>query len=398
MAFMKTLQLNKGRESSLLRRHPWIFSGAIDKVSGSPAPGETVRVCDASGALLGLAGYSPSSQIRARMWSFDGRETIDAAFFERRLRAAMGRRQAMLSDPLRTGCRVVYGESDELPGLIVDRYGDFLVCQFLFAGVDAWKAEIVALLHTLLPCRGIYDRSEAAVRQREGLPPEQGLLWGEMPPELVEINENGRLYGVSIAHGHKTGFYLDQYDNRELLRTLAAGRSVLNCFAYTGGFGIAALQGGASHVLNIDSSAPSLDLAAGNFRRNGFEDERYSFQCANAFEILRELKQAGRQFDIVVLDPPKFAETKAQFKRAARAYKDIALQGAALLSPGGLLVNFSCSGAIDLPLFQKITADAVLDAGRTGQILHYMHQASDHPVGLPFPESLYLKGLVCRID
>lgn len=395
---MKTLQLNKGRESSLLRRHPWIFSGAIDKVTGSPAPGETIRVCDASGTLLGLAGYSPSSQIRARMWSFDGKESIDAAFFERRLRAAIGRRQAMLNDPLRTGCRVVYGESDELPGLIVDRYGDFLVCQFLFAGVDAWKAEIVALLHTLLPCRGIYDRSEAAVRQREGLPPEQGLLWGEMPPELVEINENGRLYGVSIAHGHKTGFYLDQYDNRELLRSFSAGRSVLNCFAYTGGFGIAALQGGASHVLNIDSSAPSLDLAAGNFRRNGFEDERYSFQCANAFELLRELKQAGRQFDIVVLDPPKFAETKAQFKRAARAYKDIALQGAALLSPGGLLVNFSCSGAIDLPLFQKITADAVLDAGRTGQILHYMHQAADHPVGLPFPESLYLKGLVCRID
>jgi 23S rRNA (cytosine1962-C5)-methyltransferase len=395
---MKTLQLNKGRESSLLRRHPWIFSGAIDKLTGSPAPGETIRVCDASGTLLGLAGYSPSSQIRARMWSFDGKESIDAAFFERRLRAAIGRRQAMLNDPLRTGCRVVYGESDELPGLIVDRYGDFLVCQFLFAGVDAWKAEIVSLLHTLLPCRGIYDRSEAAVRQREGLPPEQGLLWGEMPPELVEINENGRLYGVSIAHGHKTGFYLDQYDNRELLRSFSAGRSVLNCFAYTGGFGIAALQGGASHVLNIDSSAPSLDLAAGNFRRNGFEDERYSFQCANAFELLRELKQAGRQFDIVVLDPPKFAETKAQFKRAARAYKDIALQGAALLSPGGLLVNFSCSGAIDLPLFQKITADAVLDAGRTGQILHYMHQAADHPVGLPFPESLYLKGLVCRID
>lgn len=395
---MKTLQLNKGRESSLLRRHPWIFSGAIDKLTGSPAPGETIRVCDASGTLLGLAGYSPSSQIRARMWSFDGKESIDAAFFERRLRAAIGRRQAMLNDPLRTGCRVVYGESDELPGLIVDRYGDFLVCQFLFAGVDAWKAEIVSLLHTLLPCRGIYDRSEAAVRQREGLPPEQGLLWGEMPPELVEINENGRLYGVSIAHGHKTGFYLDQYDNRELLRSFSAGRSVLNCFAYTGGFGIAALQGGASHVLNIDSSAPSLDLAAGNFRRNGFEDDRYSFQCANAFELLRELKQAGRQFDIVVLDPPKFAETKAQFKRAARAYKDIALQGAALLSPGGLLVNFSCSGAIDLPLFQKITADAVLDAGRTGQILHYMHQAADHPVGLPFPESLYLKGLVCRID
>jgi len=395
---MKTLQLNKGRESSLLRRHPWIFSGAIDKVSGSPAPGETVRICDASGSTLGLAAYSPSSQIRARLWTFDAKELIDAAFFERRLRAAIGRRQAVLNDPQRTGCRVVYGESDELPGLIVDRYGDFLVCQFLFAGVEAWKAEIVTILHALLPCRGIYERSEAAVRQREGLPPEQGLLWGEMPPELVEINENGRRYGVSIAHGHKTGFYLDQVDNRDLLRSLSAGRTVLNCFAYTGGFGIAALQGGASHVLNIDSSAPSLELAAGNFRRNGFEAARSEFQCANAFERLRELKQGGRHFDIVVLDPPKFAETKAQFKRAARAYKDIALQGAALLSPGGLLVNFSCSGAIDLPLFQKITADAVLDAGRTGQILHYMHQASDHPVGLPFPESLYLKGLVCMLD
>lgn len=395
---MKTLQLNKGRESSLLRRHPWIFSGAIDKVSGSPAPGETVRVTDSSGALLGLAGYSPSSQIRARMWTFEANEAIDKAFFERKLRAAIARREAMLNDPLRTGCRVVYGESDEVPGLIVDRYGDFLVCQFLFAGVDAWKTEIVELLHTLLPCKGIYDRSEAAVRQREGLPPEQGLLWGEMPPEIVEINENGRLYGISIAHGHKTGFYLDQFDNRELVRRLSAGRTVLNCFAYTGGFGIAALQGGASHVLNIDSSAPSLVLAAANFQRNGFGEAHCEFQCANAFEILREFKQAGRHFDVVVLDPPKFAETKAQFKRAARAYKDIALQGAALLNPGGLLVNFSCSGAIDMPLFQKITADAVLDARRTGQILHYMHQSSDHPVGLPFPESLYLKGLVCRID
>jgi 23S rRNA (cytosine1962-C5)-methyltransferase len=395
---MKTLHLNKGRESSLLRRHPWIFSGAIDRLAGSATPGETVRVLAADGRVLGLAAWSPSSQIRARMWSFAGDERIDAEFFARRLAAAVERRRALLVDPQRTGCRLVYGEADELPGLVVDRYGDFLVCQFQCTGVDAWKAEIVAALQRLVPCRGIYERSEASVRQREGLAPSQGLLWGEEPPALVEITENGRIYGLSIAHGHKTGFYLDQYDNRELLRRMSAGQRVLNCFAYTGGFGIAALQGGASHVRNVDSSAPSLELAQANFQRNGFDPARYALHCANAFEYLRELKQGGERFDIVVLDPPKFAETKAQFQRAARAYKDIALQGVSLLRPGGLLFTFSCSGAIDLPLFQKITADAVLDAGRGGQILHYMHQAADHPVGLPFPESLYLKGLVCRVE
>ncbi|MDP2349102.1 MAG: class I SAM-dependent methyltransferase [Gammaproteobacteria bacterium] len=398
MILMKTLQLNKGRESSLLRRHPWIFSGAIDRVNGNPAPGETIRVNDATGKSLGVAGYSPTSQIRARMWSFAQDEVVDESFFLRRLREAVARRQGMLNDPQRTGCRLVYGESDDLPGLIVDRYGDFLVCQFLFAGVEKWKHVIVEHLRALVPCAGIYERSEAAVRAREGLDPAQGGLWGETPPELVEINEQDRRYALSIAHGHKTGFYLDQYDNRELVRQLSQGRSVLNCFAYTGGFGIAALQGGATHVLNVDSSAPSLELAAENFRRNGFEAGQYTNNNANVFEILREFKQTQRSFDLIVLDPPKFAETKAQFKRAARAYKDIALQAAALMNPGGLLVTFSCSGAIDLPLFQKITADAVLDAGRRGQIQHYMHQSADHPVGLPFPESLYLKGLVCRLD
>jgi 23S rRNA (cytosine1962-C5)-methyltransferase len=396
---VKTLHLNKGRESSLLRRHPWVFSGAIERMSGNADSGDTVRVVDAKGKLLGLAAYSPSSQIRARMWTFgDDEGSIDSAFLYGRLQRAVARRQALFKDPQRTGCRLVYGESDDLPGLIVDRYGDFLVCQFLFAGVEKWKAELVAHLHALVPCKGIYERSDAAVRAREGLKPAQGLLWGEEPPTLVEINEQGRLYALSIAHGHKTGFYLDQFDNRERVRQLSQGRSVLNCFCYTGGFGIAALQGGASHVVNIDSSAPSLELAQENFRRNGFAPAQYTLTNANVFEILREFKQSQRHFDLIVLDPPKFAETKAQFQRAARAYKDVALQAAALLNSDGLLVTFSCSGAIDLPLFQKITADAVLDAGRQGQIQYYLHQAADHPVGLPFPESLYLKGLVCRLD
>lgn len=395
---MKTLQLNKGRESSLLRLHPWVFSGAINKLSAQPAPGETVQIVDASGRKLALAAYSPSSQIRARIWSFNSEDSIDAAFFRRRLQAALTRRKALLSDPRRSACRIVYAESDDLPGLIIDRYGDYLVCQFFAVGVEVWKSVIVGLLRELYPCKGIYERSEAAVRAREGLEPTQGVLWGETPPDVLEINEQGRIYGLSIAHGHKTGFYLDQYGNRELVKTLSAGRRVLNCFAYTGGFGVAALQGGAVHVVNVDSSAPALDLAETNFKRNGYAAEQYENMTANVFEVLREFKAQGRLFDIVILDPPKFAETKAQFKRAARAYKDIALQASAILSPGGLLVSFSCSGAIDLALFQKITADGVLDAGRHGQIIHYMHQAEDHPVGLPFPESMYLKGLVSMLD
>lgn len=395
---MHTLHLNKGRESSLLRRHPWIFSGAVARLEGKPDSGELVRVAAASGKILGIAGYSPSSQIRARMLSFNPEEKIDSAFFLQCLKAAMERRRSMLDNDLRSACRLVYGESDGLPGLIVDRYGDFLVCQFLFAGLEAWRDDIVNHLRALLPCKGIYERSDASVREREGLSPTQGVLWGEEPPELLEINEAGRLYKVSIAKGHKTGFYLDQYDNRSLLSQMSKGLDVLNCFAYTGGFGIAALQGGAKHVTNVDSSAPALKIAQESFECNNFTEAQYTNVNANVFDLLREYREQGRSFDLIVLDPPKFAETKAQFKRAARAYKDIAMQASHLIRPGGFLMTYSCSGAIDLPLFQKITADALLDSGRTGQIIRYLHQAEDHPVGLPFPESLYLKGLVCRVD
>jgi 23S rRNA (cytosine1962-C5)-methyltransferase len=395
---MKTLQLNKGRESSLLRRHPWIFSGAVKRIDGDAAAGETIRVTDSGGNFLGLAACSPSSQIRARMWTFDAQEQIDAAFFERRLQQSINRRRAYLADPERSACRLIYGESDGLPGLIVDRYGDFLICQFLFTGVELWKQTIVEALRRLQPCKGIYERSDVAIRAREGLAQSAGLLWGEQPPELLEINEQGRRYLVNPRSGHKTGFYLDQFHNREVVRRLAANRTVLNCFAYTGGFGIAALHGGATHVINVDSSAPALELAASNFELNGFQPAQYENVVANVFELLREYKQTDQRFDLIVLDPPKFAETKAQFSKAARAYKDIALQASALLNPQGVLVTFSCSGAIDLPLFQKITADALLDAGRQGQIVRFLHQSEDHPVGLPFPESLYLKGLVCLLD
>jgi 23S rRNA (cytosine1962-C5)-methyltransferase len=394
---MKQLQLAKGREASLLRHHPWIFSGAVARVMGAPISGETVQVVANSGQSLGYAAYSPDSQIRARVWSFDTNADINADFIRLRVQRAVNRRAHLLGQQ-RTAIRLVYAESDGLPGLIVDRYGDYLSCQILSSGAEFWRETIIAALAEFSPCKGIYERSDVAVRKHEGLEQRQGLLWGEDPPEFVTIQEQDRLFAVSIQKGHKTGYYLDQYDNRGLVQTLSAGKAVLNCFSYTGGFGIAALKGGARHVTNVDSSAPALELAGQNLELNDFDPSQAELVQANVFEYLRELKQQGKTYGMVVLDPPKFAETRHQFKRAARAYKDIALQAAQLIEPGGMLVSFSCSGAIDPALFQKITADALLDAGREARITHYLHQSEDHPVALPFPEALYLKGLVCALD
>lgn len=394
---MNQLQLAKGRESSLLRHHPWIFSGAVARIIGNPAAGDTVQVIDANSQILGYAAYSPDSQIRARMWSFDAKADVNTDFIRLRVQRAVNRRAHLLSQR-RSAIRLVYAESDGLPGLIVDRYGDYLSCQILSSGAEFWRDTIIAALAEFSPCKGIYERSDVAVRKHEGLEQQQGLVWGEEPPEFVTIQEQDRLFAVSIRDGHKTGYYLDQFDNRSLIQSLAAGKTVLNCFSYTGGFGIAALKGGARHVTNVDSSGPALELAGQNLELNGFEPEQADLVQANVFEYLRELKQQGKTYGLVVLDPPKFAETKHQFKRAARAYKDIALQAAQLIEPGGMLVSFSCSGAIDPALFQKITADALLDAGREARITHYLHQSEDHPVALPFPEALYLKGLVCVLD
>jgi len=394
---MNIVKLGKSRDSSLLRHHPWIFSGAVAAVEGTPGVGDTVTIADSSGKALGVAAWSPASQIRARMWSFDPGTVIDADFIRERLRRAIARRAGLLGET-RTACRLVYAEADGFPGLIVDRYGDYLSCQFLSSGAEFWRDTIIAALAELSPCLGIYERSDVAVRKHEGLEQRQGLVHGQEPPQWVQIQEQDRLFMVSIQQGHKTGYYLDQFDNRSLVQQLSAGKTVLNCFSYTGGFGIAALKGGATHVTNVDSSAPALELAGQNLELNGFDADQAELVQANVFEYLRELKASNTSYDLIVLDPPKFAETKHQFKKAARAYKDIALQAAQLLSAGGTLVSFSCSGAIDPALFQKITADALLDAGREGRITHYLHQAEDHPVALPFPEALYLKGLVCVLD
>ncbi|MEX1197099.1 MAG: class I SAM-dependent rRNA methyltransferase [Pseudohongiellaceae bacterium] len=395
---MKEIRLRRGRDSSLRRLHPWVFSGALGEPAGdSPASGETVRVLDAAGNALALAAWSPQSRIRARVWSFDPSESINEAFFQRRLEEAMARRGERATAP-NGACRLVHGESDGLPGLIVDRYDNVLVCQCLSAGAEAWKEEIADALMSLLPADCLYERSDAGIRELEGLSPVKGILRGALPDTEPHIVENGAGYTVDVVEGHKTGFYLDQSANRALARREAKGRRVLNCFSYTGAFSVAALQGGASHVTNVDASEPALERAAAHMALNGFDKGQYSNLCANAFQQLRRFREDERQFDLIILDPPKFADSRNQLKKGARAYKDIALQAAYLLSPGGLLMTFSCSGAMDMGLFQKITADALLDAGRFGQVQAWLYQGADHPVSLPFPESLYLKGLLCRLD
>ncbi|WP_341677104.1 class I SAM-dependent methyltransferase [Niveibacterium sp. SC-1] len=395
---MAQLLLRAGKERSVMRRHPWIFAGSVARLSGRARAGDTVEVIADSGAFLGRAAYSPESQIRARMWSFDEATVIDHAFFKRTIAAAVARRSAHPQLTTQEGQRLIHGESDGLPGVIADRYRDTIVLQLTSAGADRWREAIVGGLLQATGCTRIYERSDSEVRGLEGLEPTTGVLAGEAPDADLQIDEYGVLLGVDAVAGHKTGFYLDQRENRRLTRDLARGRSVLNCFCYTGGFSLQALAGGAESVLSIDSSGPALDGARRNLARNPQLDaSRAEWMEADVFTALRELKAAGRRFDLILLDPPKFAPSASHAQRAARAYKDINLLGFRLLNPGGVLMTYSCSGGIGLELFQSIVAGAASDAGRDAQILHRLGAAADHPVGLAFPEGEYLKGLVCQV-
>ena len=389
---MKTIRLKAGKERSLLRHHPWVFEGAIDR--GRADAGETVRVEAADGRFLAWGAYAPSSKIRVRVWSFDEAERIDADFFERRLRAAVALRQRLAIDS--DGVRLVHGESDGLPGLVVDRYGNTLVAQFGSSGVERHKALIVDALLRATGCTRLYERSDASVRQREGLPPVTGWLRGGGPTECV-IHEHGWRMSLDVAEGHKTGYYLDQRDSRrdcaELTRRLCLAE-VLNCYSYTGGFTVAALAGGAHHVISIDSSAAALQRARHNVELNGFDLARCQFLDADVNASLRAFVAEGRRFDAIVLDPPKLAPSALHVERAARAYKDVNRLALRLLRPGGVLFTYSCSGAIGVELFQKIVASAADEAGVDAVILARHGAAPDHPTGLAFPEGEYLKGLV----
>jgi 23S rRNA (cytosine1962-C5)-methyltransferase len=390
---MASIILKTGRERSLLRRHPWIFANAIAHVEGTPAAGETVDIVSHSGTFLARGAYSPGSQITVRVWTFDVEEPVARALFRARLQRAHAGRRALSG----SAGRLVHAECDGLPGTVIDRYGDFLVCQFTAAGAEHFKGEIVEALCELVPSVGIYERSDADVREKEGLAPCTGVLRGQPPPTLLEIAEGPCRFWVDVYHGQKTGFYLDQAANRALVREYCAGAEVLDCFAYTGGFALSALLAGADSAVCVESSADALQLLQRNAEHNGIAAERLELLQADAFQMLRRFRDAGRTFDIVILDPPKFAAARSQVAGAARGYKDINLLAFKLLRPAGVLFTFSCSGLVSAELFQKIVADAALDAGREAQIIRRLTQASDHPVALSFPEGGYLKGLVCRV-
>jgi 23S rRNA (cytosine1962-C5)-methyltransferase len=388
--------LKPGREKSLLHRHPWIFSGAIARFEGEAKTGDTVDIRADDGRWLARGAASPSSQIRARVWTFDPAETIDEAFFARRIAASVARRPPFTVE--HHAARLIHGESDGLPGVIVDRYADVVVVQILAAGAEQWRETIFDALVRETGCSVVFERSEAEVRALEGLPARTGIVRGTLPGETIIVEHDLR-YRIDVAAGQKTGFFLDQRDNRRLIASLAAGREALDCFTYTGGFALSLARGGAKSVIAIDSSSDALAAARTNAALNGLGDDRGAIEWleADVFKHLRQFRDRARTFDLIVLDPPKLAPTAQHVERAARAYKDINLLAFKLLSPGGLLATFSCSGAIGIELFQKIVAGAAVDAKVDARVIARLGPSSDHPVLLAFPEGDYLKGLLVSV-
>ena len=394
--------LKPGREKSVLKRHPWVFSGAIERVLGDPEMGDTVLVCDSRRQPLAQGAYSPSSNIRLRVWTWNVDEAIDRSFFKSRLEEAISMRQHLRQmeneqGTLSDAYRLVHAESDGIPGLIVDRYADLLVLQCLSTGAERWRQTIADLLLELTDAVNIYERSDADVRELEGLESRVGSLRGEEPAERLQIVEGALSFWVDYRRGHKTGFYLDQRQNRRRVGQLAHQRDVLDGFSYSGGFALSALKGGARSVMAVESSSEAVALAKDNLALNRLPEDRLEWAEDDVFSALRKLRDRNKRFDLIVLDPPKFAPTAAQAERASRAYKDINLLAFKLLRPGGLLVTFSCSGGISAEFFQKIIFGAALDAGVEAQIAERLFQGFDHPVALNFPEGAYLKGLILHV-
>lgn len=395
---MSSVILKKAADSFIKRKHPWIFSGAIEKVEGNPTNGQTVQIFTSNKTIVGSGSFSPASQIRVRVWSFGSEEKIDGDFFSRKILLALELRKHFIDTSKTNAYRIINAESDGFPGLIVDRYADFLVCQFLSSGTEFNKKLIIEILDDVLKPAGIFERSDVEVRTKEGLQPTQGLLKGIIPENLIEVQENGFKFLADVKGGHKTGFYLDQRDNRALVSEFATGKNVLNCFSYTGGFSVYALASGAEKVTQAEASASAIELSLKNVEINSLNTSLIENINGDVFEVLRKFRDERKTFDLIILDPPKFAESAAQIQKASRGYKDINLLAVKLLNAGGVLFTFSCSGHISQELFQKIVADAALDSGREVKIIKQLTQASDHPVSLNFPEGLYLKGLVCLVN
>ncbi|GGX20335.1 ribosomal RNA large subunit methyltransferase I [Pigmentiphaga litoralis] len=395
---MSEVVLKSGKERSLLRRHPWVYATGIAQTVGRPLSGDTVRVVDDKGRFLAWGAFSPESQIRVRCWSFNEQDTIDAAWMAQRVHEAVARRSSLAARS--NGARVVFGEADGLPGFVADRYAGQLVVQFLAAGVERWREALVDGLVAATGCTQVYERSDAAVREREGLESRVGPMRGDAPSAPIEIVEDGVRYGVDVLHGHKTGFYLDQRESRKRVAELAAqigpSATILNCFSYTGGFSLAAMKAGAARAISVDSSADALAAAAQNAARNDIDPAAFECRISKVADAQRALAAEGQQFDIVVLDPPKFAPSAHHVDKAARAYKDVNLKGMRLVKPGGYLLTFSCSGAITVDLFQKIVAGAVTDSHLEFVLLERLAAGIDHPMRMTHPEGEYLKGLLLQ--
>ncbi len=395
---MPSVKLKSSREKIIHNKHPWIFSGAIETVSGNPASGETVEILRTNGEIVGRGSFSPNSQIRVRVLSFNPDENIDDDFLRGKIFSSINLRSQIINMNDTNAFRLINAESDGLPGVVVDKYDEFLVCQFLSAGAEYLKKNIVEILIEELKPKGIYERSDIDVREKEKLEPVSGLLFGNQPEDLIEVKENGVKFFVDIKEGHKTGFYLDQSENRKIFSEFTKDKTVLNCFSYTGGFLVYALKASAEKVINVETSDSANNLALKNLRLNNLDENKIEIINEDVFKVLRKFRDERKSFDVIVLDPPKFAESASQVTKAGKGYKDINLLAIKLLNPGGVLFTFSCSGHITPDLFQKIVAGAAIDTGREVKIIKFLSQSSDHPVALNFPEGHYLKGLICHVQ
>ena len=391
---MNKVFLKPGREKSLKQQHPWVYSGAIARVEGNTPNGGTVEVYSHKNEFLAYAALSPASQLALRVWSFDQAAVIDQAFFDKQLQAAYNMRQTLNIPQQTTAWRLCSSEGDCLPGVTIDVYNNYAVLQLTSAGAEFQKDLIINALTKLQDWSAIYERSDANVRKYENLAPRSGLIAGTLPDEQLEINENGRKLYVDVVNGHKSGFYCDQRESRSMVQRFAAGKKVLNLFSYTGGFGVAAALGGAEHVINVDTSAPALAMAAKNFALNNIPESRYENIEADGFSFLRKCRGEHRKFDLIVLDPPKLVDSMRNMSKGCRAYKDAMLQAFHLLNPGGMLFTFSCSGLVTRELFAKIAADAACDAKCDARIAADLGQGADHVISTAFPEARYLKGLM----
>jgi 23S rRNA (cytosine1962-C5)-methyltransferase len=394
---MTEIKLKKGKEKAVLQRHPWVFSGAIDPIKGKPENGDVVKLCNAKNDFLAYGYYNDQSRVAIRLLTWNEDQVIDEAWYEQKIKQALESRSHLLLNKNTNAYRLIFSEADFLPGLIVDQYADFLSVQILSSGIEKAKQIIIKILVKLLKPKGIFDRSDATARTHEGITAENGLLWGEAPAAFIAVKENNITYHINIAEGQKSGFYCDQRDNRNILATYAEGKTVLDCFSYSGGFTLNAFKNGATAVTSVDSSALAIETLNQNITLNKFASKQHTAIQSDVNKQLRAFKEEGRKFDIVVLDPPKYAPSRSALDRAARAYKDLNRLGLLLLETGGLLATFSCSGAVDIETFKQIIAWAALDAGKEIQVIRQFSQPEDHPIRLSFPEGEYLKGLLVRV-